>query len=219
MTEILCGYRYPRPAKCVLVVVHTNEGPEGPSSAENLAQYLHGLTASTAPGYHRTVDENSAVVTAHDDESVNGAGGVNGRAFHVCITGYAAQTPADWHDASSSAALRIAAAEVRAACERFGIPTAHITDPRTGTGICGHADVSRYYPASLGHTDPGDGFPWDEFMALVAGEDDMTAEQFAAMLDKLEQIRAQTATVVAAVKERGDALKADLDALRAKFGA
>ncbi len=42
----------------------------------------------------------------------------------------------------------------------LGLPLTRVLDTRTGRGVCGHADVSRYYPASMGHTDPGPAFPW-----------------------------------------------------------
>lgn len=167
MTTILCSHRFTTSTRYGLVVVHTNEGPEGPSSAENLAGYL--ARPNVTPGYHRVVDENSVVVTCPDNQRCYGAGGVNERAFHVCITGYAAQSAAQWDDAASRAAIDRAAAEVRDACRRLGVPAVRITNPRAFNGVCGHGDVSRYYTASQGHTDPGPHFPWDRFMQLVTG--------------------------------------------------
>lgn len=165
----LCGYSYASSTRYDLVVIHTNEGPEGPTSAEGLASYLHGLTSSSSPGYHRTVDENSYVVTCYDDRRVNGAGGVNSRAFHICLTGYASQSGAQWDDPSSHAAVDIAAGEARGACQRLGVPMDKITNPSAQRGICGHVDVSRYYSSSQGHTDPGNGFPWERFLNVVRG--------------------------------------------------
>lgn len=161
-----CNHRTPRTEQCDLIVIHTNEGPEGPTSAEGLAQYLRGVD----PGYHVVVDENSAVRCCEDDHTVWGAGGVNSRAWHLCLTGWSAQSVADWHDAESTAAIEIAAELVRQAAAKFGIPVQRITDPRGASrGICGHVDVSRYFTASMGHTDPGPAFPWAEFIDRVRG--------------------------------------------------
>lgn len=156
-----------------LVVVHTNEGDEGTRAAEGLAAYLQHVD----PGYNVVVDQDSAVRTAGDHEAVWGAGGVNHRAWHLCLTGWSAQTAAQWDDASSRGELALAAHLVRQACDLLGVPRVRITDPRNQRGICGHGDVSRYYADSMGHTDPGPAFPWAHFIDQVNGNVVVTPPQ------------------------------------------
>lgn len=163
MQFIPCSHRRPRTAAVSLIVIHTNEGPEGPSSAEGLAYYL--ARPDIVPGYHYVVDENSVVQCAQLNERVNGAGGVNDKSVHICITGYAAQTSAQWNDPASRAARENAEGIARQVAKLMGVPWVQISDPRTQHGICGHVDVSRYYPESLGHSDPGPNFPWSDFLA------------------------------------------------------
>lgn len=162
LPQVLGNNRTPRTQRCDLIVVHTNEGPEGPTTAEGLAQFLR----HAPDNYNVIVDENSAIRTAADMECVWGAGGVNSRAWHICITGRAAFSTAVWSDPSESAAVGIVAELVHQAAAKFSIPLVRTTDSRPpNRGVCGHVDVSRYYPASLGHTDPGPNFPWDRLFS------------------------------------------------------
>lgn len=173
-----CSHQAPRGARINLVVVHTNEGPEGPTSAEGLAGYLH--RSDVVPGYHIVVDENSGVRCAADSQRVNGAGGVNDRSLHVCITGYAAQSAAQWSDPASTAARGRAEDVVRQWCTAHGVPFRKLTaeQVRDGVpGVCGHVDVSKYHAASQGHSDPGAAFPWADFMAGSLEEDDMFTDE------------------------------------------
>lgn len=163
MQFIPCSHQRPRTSHVELIVIHTNEGPEGPNSAEGLAQYL--ARPDVVPGYHFVVDENSVVQCAQTNMRVNGAGGVNDKSVHICITGYAAQSAAQWDDPASRGALALAEDLARTQAKQLGVPWVRIDDPRSEWGICGHADVSRYFDASMGHTDPGANFPWDSFLA------------------------------------------------------
>lgn len=161
---ILGNNRTPRTQRCDLIVVHTNEGPEGPSTAEGLANFLR----HAPDNYNVIVDENSAIRTAFDNECVWGAGGVNSRAWHICVTGRAAFPAAVWADPSESAAVGHVADLVRQAAAKLGVPLVRTTDTRPGNrGVCGHVDVSRYHPESMGHTDPGPNFPWDRVLSAA----------------------------------------------------
>jgi hypothetical protein len=153
----------PRTAPITMLVVHTNEGPEGPTTAEGLAAYLTHEHPPDNPGYHIVVDENSAVRLAPDGNRVNGAGGVNERSLHVCITGYAAQSAAQWHDVESLEAIAIASSVLKEWSRIHAIPLIRLAPSQIRNnirGVCGHVDVSSVYPASQGHSDPGVNFPW-----------------------------------------------------------
>lgn len=168
--RIFCSRHRPRRGNVEILVVHTNEGREGKESAEALARYL--ARPDVVPGYHLICDENSSVLGAPFSHRTNGAGGVWDRAIHLCFTGFANQSYAQWNDPASTAAWGLQGADVaRQVCERFGLPMRKISDPRPGNrGICGHGDVSRYYIESQGHYDPGPHFPWPEFIATVIGK-------------------------------------------------
>ena len=170
--------RRPRTEPVSLLVVHCNDGgPQEPlNGAEGLANYLQIPRPPDYPAYHVVVDTDSAIRCAWDTERVNGAGGVNGRAWHLCLYGASAQTATQWADPYSTSELVNAAELIRQAALRFHIPTGtRLTPNEVGAGvrgICGHVDVSAVYPASQGHTDPGPGFPWVKFLELINGQED-----------------------------------------------
>lgn len=164
-----------KPHRVRLYVVHLNIGPETPKlSAENVARYCARPLPPDYPAYHVIHDDDSDVLTAHDDERVNGAGGVAEVAYHACIVGRADQTAAQWADNFSTKAIAHAAAWARIKCPELGIPLRKINAAQVAadeSGICGHWDVTQAYPANnAGHYDPGPHFPWDHFMELVRAE-------------------------------------------------
>ena len=170
MTEILCRDRYPRTQKVRLIVMHVNVGPDTHAGAVSVAKYIQ----TTSGGYHEIVDDVQYVTTAHDDEVVNGASGANADGFHICMIGDALQTNAQWHDAFSVCTWTRAAQRAHEACARLGVPTVLLSaaDVAAGkAGICGHVHVSDAYKLST-HYDPGPNFPWAEFMAQVAAQED-----------------------------------------------
>lgn len=172
--QALAAYRSTRREAVRVVVVHTDEGGEVEGGALALAHYLQRPAAQrrgSRGGYHETVDSRDFVVCAADFEVVNGAAGANEYGWHLCVKGYAHQTRADWDDPYSRAELSLAAARVRAACDRLGVPARKIDAAalrRNERGICGHADVTAAFGEST-HTDPGSNFPWATFVALVHG--------------------------------------------------
>lgn len=171
LPPLFCASHRPRQGglRPEIIVYHTNEGAEGPMSAENLAAWC--ARAGQSVGYHLYVDQNSALQGSPWMHRNNGAGGVWDRAINIVITGRAGQSMQEWRDPGSMAAGLIAADLTRQLCDLFGIPKVRINDPRPGNkGVCGHADVSRFYPQSQGHWDPGPHFPWVELMLAIRGE-------------------------------------------------
>lgn len=94
--------------------------------------------------------------------------------IEICAEGgqYAQSYTRDqWLSPQAWPAVQRAAARTKELCQRFGIPMVKISvaDLLAGRhGICGHVDVSQAWHQSS-HSDPGDGFPWDRFMAAVTG--------------------------------------------------
>jgi hypothetical protein len=152
-----------------LGVFHTNEGPEGKRSARGLAAYLKKIDG----GYNDIVDDTETIHVADDDIVVWGAGGVNERAIHLCLIGYASQTAAQWADPYSTAEIDRAAAWAAQKSTQHGLPLVHLTPGQVATagvkGFCTHGDVSVRHPASEGHTDPGEGFPFSLVMEKARG--------------------------------------------------
>jgi peptidoglycan hydrolase-like protein with peptidoglycan-binding domain len=74
-----------------------------------------------------------------------------------------------WGDSAHHQMLDRAAALVASLAKTHGVPIVKINaaDLRAGRhGICGHVDVSQAW-RQTDHQDPGSGFPWATFMAMV----------------------------------------------------
>lgn len=150
----------PRTGQIDRIYLHTNEGPQGYSSALNLADYLTRISA----GYHVIVDEYNTVVCASDGQVVWAEGGDNSHALSICMIGYSASN--DWNSTYSQRMVERAAQQVATWCKAYNVPVTRVRpgwpgQAPTDRGIAGHVDDN--HPASGGHTDPGVGFPWASF--------------------------------------------------------
>ncbi|WP_234804315.1 N-acetylmuramoyl-L-alanine amidase [Mycobacteroides abscessus] len=161
--------------KVDLFLLHTQEGD---SNADQLARYCGnpapGGDPKKAVSYHYTVSEDAndhgvTVVDVVDTDYASwSVGNANNRSINLCFAGsQAAWTRQDW---LTKAPKAIAAAAYLAAqdCKKCGIKPYVIIPPYDGDppGISDH----RYVTEHLGwgnHTDVGDGFPWDVFIAAV----------------------------------------------------
>lgn len=161
--------------KVDLFLLHTQEGD---SNADQLARYCGnpapGGDPKKAVSYHYTVSEDAndhgvTVVDVVDTDYASwSVGNANNRSINLCFAGsQAAWTRQDW---LTKAPKAIAAAAYLAAqdCKKYGIKPYVIIPPYDGDppGISDH----RYVTEHLGwgnHTDVGDGFPWDVFIAAV----------------------------------------------------
>jgi N-acetyl-anhydromuramyl-L-alanine amidase AmpD len=161
----------PRKHPINLIVMHTMESQEKIGTAKRVALWFAGKTAPHASA-HITVD-NKDVVTVVEDKDIAwhaGQSDVNMRSLSVELAGQASQTKAEWSDPFSKATLNNAAKKVADWCKTYNIPVVKLTPAQVakgGKGICGHADVTKGYAISGGHTDPGKDFPWDFFIGLV----------------------------------------------------
>lgn len=143
------------------------EAPEGLLTAENVANYFR--TTGTQASAHVCCDNDSRVRCVDDADTAWAAPGCNSDGLQLEIAGYMRQSPAQWLDDYSRAALDQAAQQTAEWCRNYGLPARKLTreELRTGRkGITQHSDVSAVYRRS-DHTDPGPGFPWDHFLARV----------------------------------------------------
>ncbi|MGW2221668.1 peptidoglycan recognition protein family protein [Nonomuraea sp. NPDC001684] len=156
-----------------LIVMHSMEAPEKPETAENVARWF--ATSSPKTSAHVCVDPNSAVRCVDDDDTAWAAPNANADGLHIEMAGYARQKRADWLDAASLGTMKQAAKVAAAWVKKYDIPVRHLTPAQVRAGqkgFCAHVDVTRAYPGTGSHTDPGNGFPWDKFLALVKAEVD-----------------------------------------------
>lgn len=153
-----------------MVVIHTAECGETTTAAEGVAAYFARANGASA---HYTVDVDSITQSVREEDTAWHCGQweSNQRSIGIEHAGYAAQGPAEWADNYSQTMLRLSAQLVAGICLRYGIPIRGLSPAqvRAGeAGIAGHIDVTLGYAIYGGHTDPGGGFPWDQYIQLVA---------------------------------------------------
>ncbi len=174
-----------------LIVIHTTEGSEGPSSAEDGAAYDQRRTDGTSCHFFCDSDSTiQCVRTADIAHAARTQGNRRGIQYELC--GRAGQGTAGWADAASQGTLRQAARQCARDAKRWGIPVRHLSVAQVAAGekgFSGHCDITRAFPQDNGtHTDPGPDFPWSLFLDMVRAEldgdgDDMDQAQFTALMD------------------------------------
>lgn len=123
------------------------------------------------PGAHYIVDEDGNIgKTAPITAILNGAGGLNTGSIQIEQIGFASFDEADW--LKRSAQLDAVARLLAWGHVQLGIPLEVPSPQGEGEpmrGVMTHAMVSRFSPKSLGHTDPGVGFPLGHEIAKARG--------------------------------------------------
>jgi hypothetical protein len=161
-----------------LIVIHTTEGSEGPTSAEDGASYDQRRTDGTSTHFFH--DSNTTVQCVRTEDIAHAArhqGNLRGIQHELCGSAY--QGAGGWADAVSQGTLRQAAKQCARDAKKWGIPVRHLTVTQVAAGakgFCGHVDVTYAFPQDNGdHTDPGPSFPWSQFLDMVRAEmgDDM----------------------------------------------
>jgi hypothetical protein len=156
-----------------LIVIHTTEGHENVTSAEDGAAYDARRTDGTSTHFFH--DANSTVQCVRTNDIAHAArsqGNKRGIQYELC--GRAGQGAAGWADAASQGTLRQAARQCARDARKWDIPVRHLTVAQVAAGakgFCGHVDISRAFPQDGGdHTDPGPTFPWSAFLDMVRDE-------------------------------------------------
>lgn len=163
------------------VCIHTMEAPDGPVTAENVANWFASQPTNGAlvngvkfsgTSAHWNVDSNSIVQSVREQDVAWHAGPVNNWSIGVEHAGYAKQTEPEWLSDYNMAMLDRSAQLVAEICRRWDIPVQRVTadDLRKGkrNGIFGHMDVTNGLTGGLGHQDPGEAFPWQMYLTNVS---------------------------------------------------
>lgn len=164
-------------AQTLYVVLHTQQAK---ATAVDLANFTNN-SWQTQPdnpvSYNLAVDDKDTVETVPVIEGPWAAMAANDIGVHICFAGsFAEWLAGKWLETDASDGLdedemlTRGAKATAAACLQFGIPAVYAGDggvsgwPILPKGIVGHRDFGA---RGGGHTDPGNGFPMDEFLRRV----------------------------------------------------
>lgn len=161
-----------RPGPVDLLVIHTMEASEKPTTAEAVASWFAGPSAPQSSA-HYCIDSDSVVQCVKDEDTAWHAPGANHNGIGIEHAGYAKQNAADWSDDYSQKMLRISAKLAAMLCAKHNIPVVKLTPAELKAGkrgIVGHKDCTDAFSGGHGHTDPGGSFPWDTYISWIKEE-------------------------------------------------
>ncbi len=174
-----------------VIVIHTTEGSERSTSAEDGAAYDARRADSTS--CHFFHDSDSTVQCVRTEDIAYAAlwnGNQRGIQHELC----ARSGTTDWSSSYNQAMLRQAARQVARDCVKWKIPVRKLGPAAVANGekgICGHIDITTAFPMDGGdHTDPGGRFPWAQFLALVQAN--INQEDYVALADDMIVITEDT---------------------------
>lgn len=159
------------------VVLHTQQAKASAVSLANFCNNSWKTQPDNPVSYNLAVDDKDTIEIVPVAEAPWSAAAANGIAVHICFAGsFAEWLAGKWLETDASdglnedAMLTRGAKAVAAACLQFGIQAVYAGDggvsgwPVLPKGIVGHRDFGA---RGGGHTDPGSGFPMDEFLRRV----------------------------------------------------
>lgn len=154
-----------------LIVIHTMETPQTEGRANQVALWFAGSNAPQASA-HYMVDDKEIIQTVNEADTAWAVDefDLNEESISIEHAGYAAQTPAVWADAYSTAELALSASLSADIAKRHGIPVVRLTPAQIvagESGFCGHVDITDAFKIAGGHTDPGANFPWASYLKAV----------------------------------------------------
>lgn len=156
-----------------VIIIHTTEGSEGRTSAEDGAAYDARRTDGTS--CHFFVDQDTTVQCVYTwDEAHHARRHGNDVGIGIEVCGKAGQTDAQWADAASAGAVEQAARLGVALRRKYGkwrFPLVNLTPTQLRNGERGfaeHLDATRAWPEDGGsHWDPGPNFPWSKMFNRI----------------------------------------------------
>jgi N-acetyl-anhydromuramyl-L-alanine amidase AmpD len=176
------GFTKGRPdGKPLWIVIHDMEASETATRAENTAIYFSNPPDGRNVSSHYCVDNNSIVqcVLLKDSAWTVGNRPGNNRGINWELSGFASQSRNQWLDDFGIAMFNIMVPIITSDAQKYGIPLERRTVDELKSwkpGITSHNDLRLAFGGTT-HTDPGANFPWDYFLGLLNGDDEM-AENF-----------------------------------------
>jgi hypothetical protein len=156
-----------------MIVIHTTEGSEGPTSAEDGAAYDQRRTDGTSAHFY--VDSDSVVQCVRTTDTAHTAAGRgNMYGIHIEVCGRAGQSATQWADKASRDTLDHLAGLCRTLRVKYPVPLVNLTPAQVRElqrGFAEHDDVSRAW-GETDHWDPGPRFPWDRLFSLIREDDE-----------------------------------------------
>lgn len=186
-----------------VMVIHTAENAPDfvafDGGAEAVAGFIRGR--SDAGSYHDLVDSDSGIqLVAYDCEAFHDGTGSNRHSWGGSIATRAdvwPLAPKAWRDGAIDQLARAAAryASWLAANHGITVPARRITRAQSETGVPGFISHAERDPAR--RTDPGEGFPWQQFldryahhMGATQEDDDVNETQDRRIKETLTIVRA-----------------------------
>jgi N-acetyl-anhydromuramyl-L-alanine amidase AmpD len=174
------------------LVLHTMELPCRPGVARRLGDVFRDLDTSIDPktgkpkhspkSAHFGVDPDEIYQYVREADVAWHCPKANSRGIGIEHAGYALDQKrdgvvttfaTDWTSPPAQAMLARSAQLVAQLCHAWGIPAVRLAPSEIlhgARGIVGHVDVTRAYPGSGTHVDPGPRWPWSDYLAKVADE-------------------------------------------------
>lgn len=162
------NYRKGRLGKVDLIVIHSMEAAEKPTTAEAVANWWAGPSTPVS-SCHYCVDSDSVVQCVRDEDTAWHAPGANHNGIGIEHAGFAKQTKAEWMDDYSMNMLGRSAELAAKLVVRHTIPVEFVDAAgllKGKRGFTTHAEVSKAFKKS-DHYDPGKGFPLSEYLDMV----------------------------------------------------
>ena len=139
------------------------------SQAGRAVETAHYFQNPASGGSAHVVCDIAESVRCAPDDMICWHAPPNTRTLGYEICGEASYTREQWLSPQAWPAVIRVAVEIKADAAKYGIPIHRSTVAEVAAnhgGQRGHVDVSQAFHQS-DHTDPGPGFPWPEFMALL----------------------------------------------------
>ncbi|MCC5574462.1 N-acetylmuramoyl-L-alanine amidase [Microtetraspora sp. AC03309] len=152
------------------IVIHGTVSPCVRGGAKNVARYFQSPSAGGSAHY---IVDPGEIVSCVREGTVAYHAPPNTGSVGIELCDPQNGSSARWRDDDHEAMLKLAADLVRQVAKRWDVPLRRLTvaELRSGKrGICGHVDISKAF-GQTDHSDPGSGFPWGHFMALVLNEE------------------------------------------------